>query len=133
MHDEEDVGSTQEVMLASLSPNGEMPTIRPGIVHRLDKGTTGKSFAEGKSAAEIRWLHTFIPHGARFQLKAAIQLPAFSFDHRSGARSVNAWNMEVKCRTAVPAGLMVVAKDDFSHAHLCQQFKEHTVSTFPSV
>ena len=28
------------------------------------------------------------------------------------------------------AGLMVVAKDDYSHASLCEQFKEHTVRPF---
>ena len=28
-----------------------------------------------------------------------------------------------------PVGLLVIAKDDFTHARLCQQFKEHSVRT----
>ena len=33
--------SDESVVLAALDSNGQWPAIRPGIVHRLDKGTTG--------------------------------------------------------------------------------------------
>ena len=39
--DEDEDGSSDNAEPASLSIGGEMPVIRPGIVHRLDKGTTG--------------------------------------------------------------------------------------------
>jgi len=71
--DGEEVPEEEEgIVLAPASLSGQsMPTIRPGIVHRLDKGTTG---------------------------------------------------------------LMVIAKDDFTHAGLCEQFKEHSVErTYQSI
>lgn len=59
--DDDDV----EALMAPLPTSNVVPTLRPGIVHRIDKGTTG---------------------------------------------------------------LMVVAKDEKSHRHLCDQFKARTVS-----
>lgn len=38
---EDEDGCSDDAEPASLSISGEMPVIRPGIVHRLDKGTTG--------------------------------------------------------------------------------------------
>ena len=40
LDDDEDEGVTAPLTLVQHSP-GNVPVIRPGIVHRLDKGTTG--------------------------------------------------------------------------------------------
>ena len=115
--------------LAPLQPSQEaLSTIRPGIVHRLDKGTTGR--AQALKSCELR------PSGERISPSAAQLLGVLRcavlrwavlcgwplFEARPRQRG-QARDEVLHC----DAGLLVVAKDAESLWKLADQFKAHTV------
>lgn len=122
-------------------PPGKLaPMLRPGIVHRLDMGTTGAP----TPLFLLLPVLSFPPHppsssppgGARLArtltgLKhASVSCAATHADrpfsmHLFTRRATRSW------KRAGGTGLMVVAKDATTQWHLSDQFKAHTVGGTP--
>lgn len=89
-----------------------LQALRPGIVHRLDRGTTGAAC-----------------------LSVLSKMPGYTLsDSQRYALDCHVPHLlsMLNMMAEASAGLMVVAKNDVTHAHLCNQFKNRTVC-HPSV